>query len=70
MNNIVLEVISKTKNNVVHLKVKGDGDDLGMLYLSDHQFNFIVTLLRAGCFSKDVDLTVMDPYNEDDSEFE
>jgi len=63
MTSLEIEVKDKTKSGAVHLQVKSSGDDLGILYLSEDQYNEFVKILRAGCFNKEVDLSVVDPYN-------
>lgn len=68
MNNIQFEVTNKTKNNCVHLRVVGDKEDLGCLYLNSSQYSELLQIFRSGCFNKDIDFSVVDPYNEDDED--
>jgi len=67
MNNIQFEVTNKTKNNCVHLKVLSGKEDIGYLYLNSEQYTAMLQIFRAGCFNKDIDFVVNDPYNDDDS---
>jgi hypothetical protein len=66
MNNIRLEVSERTKNNCVHLRVYADKDDLGFLYLDQNQYSKILGIFRAGCFSKEIELNITDPYLEEE----
>jgi hypothetical protein len=68
MNSIQLEVINKTKSNSVHLKLIGDKEDLGILYLTESQLSDILQIFRAGCFNKDIDISINDPYNDDEED--
>lgn len=68
MDSLEVTVVNKTQSGVVHAQLKNSNDDLGMLYLSEKQFNAFVTILRTGCFNKDVDFIVNDPYNSEDEE--
>lgn len=70
MNSLELFIKNKTNNGSVHLEIKSSGDELGMLYLSEEQFNTLVNILRTGCFNKEVDFTVNDPYNREEDEGE
>jgi hypothetical protein len=64
MSSIELQVKNKTANGSVHLQVKSSGDDLGLLYLTSDQYSDLVKIIRVGCFSKEVDLCIEDPYND------
>lgn len=71
MNSLELEVKSRTQSGAVHLQIKSSGDELGLLYLTDQQYIELLKILRVGCFNKEVDFSVNDPYNvEEDSEEE
>lgn len=70
MNSLELLVKSKTSSGAVHLELKSSGDDLGILYLSEEQYNSIIHILRSGCFNKDVDFNIEDPYNNEEEETE
>jgi hypothetical protein len=63
MNSLDLKVVNKTKTGAVHLEVNSSGENLGVLYLSEEQFTNIVSVLRVGCFNKDIDFQLKDPYN-------
>jgi hypothetical protein len=63
MNSLDLKVVNKTKTGAVHLEVNSSGENLGVLYLSEEQFTDIVGVLRVGCFNKDIDFQLNDPYN-------
>lgn len=68
MTSLELLVKSKTSTGAVHLEIKSSGDDLGILYLSTDQYNSIVQILRTGCFNKEVDFHLDDPYNSEEDE--
>jgi hypothetical protein len=68
MSSLELLVKSKTQSGAVHLEIKSSGDDLGILYLSADQFNTMVQILRTGCFNKEVDFVIDDPYNSEEDE--
>lgn len=63
MNSLSLLVKQKTSNGSVHLEVNSSGNELGVLYLSEEEYLKLVQVLRVGCFNKDVDFSVNDPYN-------
>lgn len=68
MDSLQINVVNKTQKGVVHAQVTSSGDDLGLLYLTEDQYITLTSLLRTGCFNKEVDFTVVDPYNTDDEE--
>lgn len=68
MSSIELDVTNKTSSGAIHLQIRGAGDDLGVLYLSEDQYFELVKILRAGCFAKDVDFSINDPYNREDED--
>jgi len=68
MNSLELTVSNKTAKGAVHLNIKSSGDDLGILYLTENQYNDFISILRSGCFTKEVDFEVNDPYNSEDEE--
>lgn len=68
MINLDLQILDRTQNGTVHLQLKSSNDDLGVLYLSKEQYEVLVQIIRVGCFNKDVDLSVNDPYNRDEEE--
>lgn len=68
MDSLEIVVSNKTQGGVVHAQLKSSGDDLGVLYLTETQYNTLTNILRTGCFNKEVDFTVDDPYNSDDEE--
>lgn len=65
MNSIELNVTSRTSRGGVHVQVKADRDDIGVLYLTKEQYINLSNLLQVGCFNKDIDFIVTDPYNEE-----
>jgi hypothetical protein len=65
MNSIDIIVTSKTSRGGVHAQLKVDRDDIGVLYLSKDQYVDFCNLLQVGCFNKDIDFQVEDPYNND-----
>jgi hypothetical protein len=65
MNGIELIVTNKTPRGGVHVQVKTDKDDIGILYLTKDQFIGLSNVLQVGCFNKDIDFQVVDPYNTD-----
>lgn len=70
MDSIELTVVNKTDSGAIHAHIKSSGDDLGLLYLTEKQYFSLVNVLRTGCFNKDVDFLVNDPYNDDEEEDE
>lgn len=68
MDSLEIVVSNKTQSGVVHAQLKSSGDDLGVLYLTETQYNTLANILRTGCFNKEVDFSVSDPYNSDDEE--
>jgi hypothetical protein len=66
MNSLELFVKNKTKSGAVHLELKSSGDELGILYLSEEEYEKIISILRVGCFNKEVDFLINDPYNSDE----
>lgn len=68
MNSLELTVTNKTTRGAVHLNIKSSGDDLGILYLSEDQYNDIISILRSGCFNKEVDFQINNPYNSEDED--
>lgn len=68
MDSLEIVVSNKTPNGVVHAQLKSSGDDLGVLYLTEQQYNTLTNILRTGCFNKEVDFIVEDPYNSDEEE--
>jgi len=63
MNSIELTVTNRTPRGGVHVQLKADKDDIGVLYLSKDQYINFSNLLQVGCFNKDIDFQVVDPYN-------
>ena len=70
MNSLELLVKNRTDKGSVHLELKSSGDELGILYLTQDQYNDLVCVLRTGCFNKEVDFHLDDPYNAEDDEVE
>ena len=68
MTSLELTVTNKTAKGAVHLDIKSSGDDLGILYLTNEQYTDIISILRSGCFNKEVDFKIVDPYNSDEEE--
>lgn len=68
MQSLEIIVSGKTQSGVVHAQLKSSGDDLGVLYLTENQYNTLANILRTGCFNKEVDFAVVDPYNSDEEE--
>jgi hypothetical protein len=68
MSSIELQVKNRTPSGAIHLQLKSLGDELGLLYLTTEQYNEFVKILRAGCFNKEVDLLIDDPYNGEEDE--
>jgi hypothetical protein len=68
MDSLEIVVSNKTQTGVVHAQLKSSGDDLGVLYLTEAQYNVLVNIIRTGCFNKEVDFSVEDPYNSEDEE--
>lgn len=68
MSSIELQVKNKTSNGSVHLQVKSSGDELGLLYLTSEQYSEFVKIIRIGCFNKEVDLSIEDPYNSEEDD--
>jgi hypothetical protein len=68
MESLELTVVNKTEKGVVHAHLKNSGDDLGVLYLTEKQYNSLISIIRTGCFNKEVDFIVEDPYNSEDEE--
>ena len=68
MNNLQFEVTSKTKNNCVHLRVLDGKEDIGLLYLNSHQYSAMLQIIRTGCFNRDIDFSVIDPYVESETD--
>lgn len=66
MNSLELFVRNKTASGAVHLEVKSSGDELGILYLTLDQYEKFLQIIRTGCFNKDVDFRVEDPYNSEE----
>jgi hypothetical protein len=66
MNSIELNVTNRTSKGGVHVQVKADNDDIGILYLTKEQYVNISNLLQVGCFNKDIDFSVNDPYNDEE----
>lgn len=66
MSSLELEVKGKTSAGAVHLQVKSSGDELGLLYLTNDQYLNLLKILRVGCFNKEVDFSVKDPYNSEE----
>lgn len=63
MSELELIVTGKTLHGGVHVQVNIDKDDSGVLYLTREQFINLSSLLQTGCFNKDVDFKLVDPYN-------
>lgn len=68
MNNLSLLVKQKTSNGSVHLEIKSSDNELGVLYLSEEEYLKLVQIMRVGCFNKEVDFSVNDPYNVEEDE--
>ena len=68
MDNLEIVISNKTSTGVVHANLKSSGDDLGVLYLTEKQYNTLANILRTGCFNKEVDFSIDDPYNSDEEE--
>jgi hypothetical protein len=68
MESLELTVVNKTDKGVVHAQLKNAGDDLGVLYLTEKQYNSLIGIIRTGCFNKEVDFVVEDPYNMEEEE--
>ena len=68
MNNLSLSVKQKTSNGSVHLEIKSSENELGVLYLSEEEYLKLVQILRVGCFNKEVDFSVDDPYNVEEED--
>jgi uncharacterized protein YlbG (UPF0298 family) len=69
METLELVATEKTKLGNVHMHVKTNKEDLGVLYLNQEQFEAFSNILKSGCFNKNVDLTITDPFydNEEDN---
>jgi hypothetical protein len=70
MSSLELQIVNRTNNGAVHLQVKSANDEFGVLYLSKEQYETLIQIIRVGCFNKEVDLTVNDPYNVDEGDDE
>jgi len=68
MNNLSLLVKQKTSNGSVHLEIKSSENELGVLYLSEEEYLKLIQIMRVGCFNKEVDFSVNDPYNSEEDE--
>lgn len=68
MDSLELTVVNRADNGAVHAQIKSSGDDLGLLYLTENQYNCLVNILRTGCFNKDVDFSIDNPYNSEEDE--
>lgn len=68
MNNLSLSVKQKTSNGSVHLEIKSSDNELGVLYLSEEEYLKFIQIMRVGCFNKEVDFSVNDPYNIEEDE--
>jgi hypothetical protein len=68
MNNLQFEVTSKTKNNCVHLRVLDGKEDIGLLYLNSRQYSAMLQIIRTGCFNRDIDFSVIDPYVDSETD--
>lgn len=70
MNNLSLSVKQKTSNGSVHLEIKSSENELGVLYLSEEEYLKLIQIMRVGCFNKEVDFSVNDPYNVEEEDEE
>lgn len=70
MNSLELEVVSRTNNNGAHVKLNDGNENLGVLYLDKRQLESIIGILTTGCFNKDIDFLIKNPFDtEDDISF-
>ena len=70
MDKINLIVTNKTKTGGIHLSLKTENDDLGILYSTKEQYNKFLNLLREGCFQSGVELNLNDPALEEDDAYD
>jgi hypothetical protein len=68
MNNLELEIVSRTTNGGAHVKLNDNNENLGILYLDNRQLEVLTGILTVGSFNKEVEFTVKDPFEGDSSE--
>lgn len=67
MHTVKLVVNSVTSSGGAHCNLTIDGQDTGVLYLSDHEKEIMVKLLRDGSLESD---NVVFEFNDVDDEFD
>jgi hypothetical protein len=70
MNSLELEIAKFTGNGGVHVNVNSERENLGILYLTEEQFNLIKKIFTTGCFSSSIDFEIKNPFTVDDYEEE
>jgi hypothetical protein len=63
MNEVELTITGKTSRGCIHVQVSIDRDNCGILYLTQEQYQDLSALLQVGCFNKEIDFKVVDPYD-------
>ncbi len=66
MNSLELEIDKFTSNGGVHVKVNSDRENLGILYLTEEQFNSIKRIITSGCFTNNIDFEIKNPFDVDE----
>jgi hypothetical protein len=70
MNNFLLKVVEKTNNNNYHCKVFVDGNESGILYLTEDQFLELSGIISRGCNDRDITYKIENNFDFVEEDFE
>ena len=71
INKIKLSTLPSSTDNVVHaaLHVNSEKDN-GVLYLTQREYDVLLTILRQGCFAQDVEFEEQDERRHQEFDYE
>jgi len=70
MNNFLLKVVDKTNSNNYHCKIFVDGNESGILYLTENQFLELSGIISRGCNEKDIPYKIENNFDFFEEDFE
>ena len=70
MNNFLLKVVEKTNNNNYHCKVYVDGNESGILYLTENQFLELSGIISRGCIDREIPYEIDNDFDFVEEDFD
>ena len=70
MNNFLLKVVEKTNSNNYHCKVYVDGNESGIMYLTEDQFLELSGIISRGCNDREIAYKIENDFDFVEEDFD